>query len=332
MQRPAPQPVRYDWQLLDAGPLLLDAGGMFGLIPKVVWSRSVETDDKNRVALRHNALLLRGGGRTILIETGSGNKLDEKMTRVFGLSSRTAESAVTDAGVDPEEVAAVVVTHLHFDHAGGLTRRLRAGEDPDWTATAPHQSSGDADAVKLTFPNAQVIAQRREWTDALNNTSVMTRTYFPDHLLPLEKPLNADGRERLRLIDSPIPFPADHAPLRDERPKALLQNRATEVLPGVRVFLTPGHTWGQQCVLFEDTAGRTVVFTSDVLPTHWHAGQAYSLAYDVEPYTSMVSKGWLLAEAAANNWLLVLDHDPETPLVTVEPDGKGWFTLLPSQA
>lgn len=322
-------PISYRWQLLDAGPLLLDGGGMFGLIPKVVWSRTVDCDDKNRIALRHNALLLEGGGRTILIETGSGDKLDAKMAKIFGLTDRTIETAVIEAGSTPEEVSAVIVTHLHFDHAGGLTRRPRDGETPDWRASAPRDASGDCQEVKLTFPNAEIIVQKREWNDALANLSVMTRTYYRDHLEPLSQPLNADGRPRVRLVESPIPFPADYIPDRDERPKTPMYNRLTEVFPGVHVFLTPGHTWGQQCVLFTDDAGQTVVFGSDVLPTAWHAGQAYSLAYDVEPYTSIVSKGWLLAEAASNGWLLVLDHEPNTPVVRVESDGKGWFTLIP---
>ena len=126
--------VRYDWTLLRAGRFLLDGGGMFGIIPRTVWSRSIETDDRNRITLWHNALLLRGGGRTILIEAGTGDKLDAKMTDIFGLDGRTIEHAVQDAGVDPAEVNMTVVTHLHFDHAGGLTRRARGSETPDWIA------------------------------------------------------------------------------------------------------------------------------------------------------------------------------------------------------
>ena len=103
----------------------------------------------------------------------------------------------------------------------------------------------------------------------------------------------------------------------------------TEVLPGIFVFLVPGHTWGQQAVLFTDDQGRTVVFTPDVMPTVDHLGAAYSLAYDVEPYITMVTKRWFLAAAAKNDWLLVLDHEVKTPIVRVRPDGKGWYLLVP---
>ncbi|MEM1329359.1 MAG: MBL fold metallo-hydrolase [Planctomycetota bacterium] len=321
---------RYSFSLLRAGRLLLDGGGMFGLIPKVVWSRTVECDDRNRIELHHNCLLLmpsEGGGKPVLIEAGTGDKLDEKMAKIFGLDGRTVEAAVRERGVEPSEIGHAIISHLHFDHAGGLTRRPRDGESPDWSASEPGDASGDAEGVVLTFPNAEVIVQEREWRDALANDAVMTRTYYRDHLLPLSQSL-PDGRARLRLIDSPPPFADGLVPHRKELPPEDLESRWTEVLPGIRVFRTPGHTWGQQAVQFTDESGRQIVFTPDLMPTAWHSGAAYSLAYDVEPYTSMVTKRWFLHEASERGWTLVLDHEPGAPLRTVEPDGKGWFRLI----
>jgi glyoxylase-like metal-dependent hydrolase (beta-lactamase superfamily II) len=321
--------VRYRWRLLNAGPLLLDAGSMFGLVPRIVWSRAVSPDDRHRIALTHNCLLLESEGpdpalgrvRRVLIESGTGDKLDAKMRDIFGLQDRTVETALAEIGVDPAEIDAAIVTHLHFDHAGGLTRRCRAGETPDWIA-GPGQASGDSPEVKLTFPNARIWVQAREWRDALANRSVMTRTYYPDHLLPIEP--------KLRLLDSPRPFAPGYTPGRDELPRAAAELRRTETEPGIWVLLTPGHTWGQQAVGFTDVDGRTVVFTPDVMPTAWHLGAAYSLAYDVEPYMSMVSRHWYLDAAARLGWTLALDHDPRMPLVHVSRNGKGWFDLAPA--
>lgn len=321
--------TRYRWTLLNAGRLCLDGGSMFGLIPRSVWTRSLTPDDHDRITLAHNCILLEsehpdpelGRPRRVLIEAGTGDKLDPKMHAIFNLDDRTVESAVTEAGVDPAEINAAVVTHLHFDHAGGLTRRCRAGETPDWTA-GPGEASGDCPDVKLTFPNARVWTQAREWRDALANNSVMTRTYYRDHLLPI--------RPRLRTVESTPPFAPGYTPGRDELPRVPAEYRRTETEPGVWVMLTPGHTWGQQAIGFTDVEGRQVVFTPDVMPTAWHLGQAYSLAYDVEPYTSMVSRRWYLDAASRLGWTLVLDHDPIAPVVTASPNAKGWYDLTPA--
>jgi glyoxylase-like metal-dependent hydrolase (beta-lactamase superfamily II) len=221
----------------------------------------------------------------------------------------------------------VIVSHLHFDHAGGLTRRVRDGEQPDWRASS--EDPRTAEAVKLTVPRAQVHVQKREWVDAMDNASVMTRTYYRDHLDPLKIPL-ADGRDRLVLHDSPRPFPTGDRPRREETPKVPLSYRQTEVAPGIFVFLCPGHTWGQQGVRFTDDQDRQVVFVPDVMPSEHHLGAAYSLAYDVEPYTSMLSKRWLLEEAVRGDWLLFLDHQPGNPLRRVRRSERGWYELDPA--
>lgn len=294
---------------------------MFGLVPRVVWSKSVPTDDRGRITVQHNCLLLERSGpgdgpKLILLEAGTGDKLDAKSRDIFALEQRSIVDALHEADCRPEDINAAIVTHLHFDHAGGLTRLCRAGEKPDWA------EAGMA-GVKLTFPSATVFTQAREWNDALANRSVMTRTYFRDHLEPI--------RSQVRLVDSPRPFPLGYTPDRDETPLTPVSLRTTEVAPGLFVFLVPGHTWGQQAMMFTDTQGRTVVFTPDVMPTAAHVGAAYSLGYDVEPYTSMISRRWFLEEAATGNWLLALDHEPGNPLRAVRRTGegaKGWFELV----
>ena len=161
--------TRYRWKLLRAGPLLLDGGGVFGLIPRIVWSKALPPDEQNRVTIAHNCLLLESDAHRIVVEVGSGNKLDAKMRRIFGVGDYYIGDALRDAGAGCEQIDHVVVTHLHFDHAGGLTRRARDGESPDWTDAA-------GAGVVRTFPNARIIVQRREWQDAIVNRSAMTRS------------------------------------------------------------------------------------------------------------------------------------------------------------
>jgi glyoxylase-like metal-dependent hydrolase (beta-lactamase superfamily II) len=298
---------------------------MFGIIPKAIWNRTVPCDDQGRIELAHNCLLLKpvdnrasrepsgsaaGPPRHIVIEVGSGNKFDEKNRRIFGLTDRCIIDALHDVNCRCEEVDHAIVTHLHFDHAGGLTRRPRDGESPD------------ALGAKRTFPNAVVHVQRREWEDALKNRSVMTRTYLPENLEPI--------RPQLRLLDSPPPFPPAYLPQRNELPPASVSERLTEVLPGIHVFNIPGHTWGSQAVKFTDDQNRTIVFCPDLIPTAGHVGAAYNMAYDVEPYISTVTRRWFLKEAAENHWLLVLDHEPGEPRRRVQADGKGWYELVPA--
>src|SRR5262249_46792160 len=146
-----------------------------------------------RIAVQHNCLLLQATGnrqqatggenasarlpspRLALIGTGSGDKLDAKSKDIFELEDRSILGGLREEGSRPEDVELVATTHQHFDHSGGLTRLARAGETPDWAGPG---SDGKAHGVKLSFPNAAIFTQAREWADALANRSVMTRTYF----------------------------------------------------------------------------------------------------------------------------------------------------------
>jgi glyoxylase-like metal-dependent hydrolase (beta-lactamase superfamily II) len=140
---------------------------MFGLVPRVMWSRLVAPDDRNRIPVQTNCLLLRDGARTVLIETGYGDKWSEKEREIWELERRTVVDALAEVGVQREDITHVIVTHLHFDHAAGMTEGTPGG------------------GLRPTFPRAQMIVQRREWEDALANRSTMTRTYLRSHLDPL---------------------------------------------------------------------------------------------------------------------------------------------------
>ncbi len=168
----------WDWTLLRAGAFRLDGGGMFGLVPRVIWQKLVAVDDQHRIPLQTNCLLLRDGTRTVLIETGYGDKWSDKERAIWDLERRTVVDALAEVGVGPEDIDTVIVTHLHFDHAAGLTRL-------------------DADGEPVpTFPNAEVVVSRQEWDDAAANRSTMTRTYLESHLKPIA--------DRVRILDVPL--------------------------------------------------------------------------------------------------------------------------------
>ncbi|MBM4051487.1 MAG: MBL fold metallo-hydrolase [Planctomycetes bacterium] len=157
---------RWHVDLLRAGDFRLDGGGMFGLIPKVQWSTWIDADHDNRIPLACNALLLRDGARTLLVETGYGDRWSDADRAAWLLSRRTVVDALAECGVAPGEITDVIVTHLHFDHAAGLT----AGPDA---------------SIVPVFPRARIHVQRTEWVDALANKSTMTRTYLRSVLDPI---------------------------------------------------------------------------------------------------------------------------------------------------
>ena len=126
----------------------LDGGAMFGVVPKVLWEKKFPADEKNRVRLATNCLLVRGDGFTVLIESGLGAKWDEKSREIFAIDQKTTLAAELERhGVAVEDVDALILSHLHFDHAGGATRRENGRVVP-------------------TFPNATLYVQETELAHA----------------------------------------------------------------------------------------------------------------------------------------------------------------------
>lgn len=152
---------------LRTGSFRLDGGGMFGLIPKTMWSQWITPDAENRIALATRSLLVESArDGLVLVEAGCGDKWTDRERAMYDLERRTAVDALAELGVDPRDIAHVVLTHLHFDHAAGLTRMGATG-------------------LESVFANARIHVQRQEWNDALENKSTMTKTYFRSHLDPV---------------------------------------------------------------------------------------------------------------------------------------------------
>jgi glyoxylase-like metal-dependent hydrolase (beta-lactamase superfamily II) len=150
-----------------AGAFRLDGGGMFGVVPKTMWSKMVEADANNRIGMQTNCLLLDNGTTKVLVETGYGDKWTDKERGFWDLEKRTVVDALREIDCGPEQIDIVVVTHLHFDHAAALTRL-----------------DGDGNPAS-TFANARIFVQRQEWEDALANKSTMSKTYLRSHLDPV---------------------------------------------------------------------------------------------------------------------------------------------------
>jgi glyoxylase-like metal-dependent hydrolase (beta-lactamase superfamily II) len=141
----------------------LDGGAYFSVVPKTLWSKKLPPDENNRVPSGLNSVLIRTGDKNILIETGIGNKLPEKMAQIYGQPAKLLDS-LHAAGLAPEDVDIVINSHLHFDHCGWNTIRQNG-------------------SVRPTFPNAKYYAQEGEWQhaheDQRDSVSFFTENYDP---------------------------------------------------------------------------------------------------------------------------------------------------------
>jgi glyoxylase-like metal-dependent hydrolase (beta-lactamase superfamily II) len=147
----------------------LDGGAMFGVVPRVLWSKVCPPDESNRVRLNMNCLLIETGTERILVETGIGDKWSPKQAEVYGIKRERPlrESVRAIAGVEPEEITIVVNTHLHFDHAGGNTMLDESGR------------------VVPAFPNARYFVSRAEYEHAEAPHERDRASYLPENWRPL---------------------------------------------------------------------------------------------------------------------------------------------------
>lgn len=277
------------WRIhaIQAGGQRLDGGAMFGVVPKVLWQRKIEADERNRIQMGMRCLLIEHPDGLVLIDSGAGNKEDRKFIDIYGMelqadvpeqrADETAlEAGIRAAGFTPEDVKVVINTHLHFDHAGGNTRR-------------------DADgAVVPTFVNATYVVQAGEYAWATNTNERTAASYFAPNFLPLQE------SGRMHLVDGDV-----------------------EIVRGITARKTPGHVPHHQSLLLENDGARAL-FLGDVMPTVNHVPLAWIMGYDVEPLRTLESKRALLRDAAAEDWLLIFEHDAFHAWGTVVPDAKGY--------
>ena len=155
---------------LEGGRQRLDGGAMFGVVPKPLWERRIPADERNRIPLALRCLLVEHDDGLVLIDTGIGNKEDEKFRGIYGVENagkdgRTRlEDALRELGHGPDDIRWVIDTHLHFDHAGGNTWRDPAGK------------------IAPAFPKARYVVQEQELDFAqLSQTNERTMASYLRH-------------------------------------------------------------------------------------------------------------------------------------------------------
>src|SRR5437899_10384872 len=149
------------------GRFRLDGGAMFGVVPKVLWEQCCPADEKNRIHLGLNCLLIRAHGKNILVDTGLGSKVDARFQDRFAIERKPPlEDSLKRVGLAHEDVHMVVNTHLHFDHCGGNTMR-------------------DDDQVVSAFLKAKYFVQRGEYEDAVRANERTRASYLKENFKPV---------------------------------------------------------------------------------------------------------------------------------------------------
>jgi glyoxylase-like metal-dependent hydrolase (beta-lactamase superfamily II) len=148
------------------GAFHLDGGALFGVVPRVLWQGAFPPDGSNRIRLAMNVVLIEAGEHRVLVDTGIGDRLGEKDRGLYGVEPTTLLAGLAERGVAPEDVDAVVNTHLHFDHCGGNTRL-------------------DDGRLVPVFPKARYVMQKGEWEDASHPNERTRGSYREDNFIPI---------------------------------------------------------------------------------------------------------------------------------------------------
>jgi glyoxylase-like metal-dependent hydrolase (beta-lactamase superfamily II) len=265
--------------LIQAGTFRSDAGALLGPVPRMLWNRLVvdEIDAEHRLLQALNCLLVEMPAGRVLVETGIGERVSDKVRAMRRYEGPAIVPALETAGFDPASVDVVAMSHLHFDHAGGLLR-----------------SDGSR-----AFPRAAIVAQRAEWEIALGDNSRLVASYDQPEIRLVREWGEADWADGER-----------------------------EVLPGVSVVPTGGHSAGHQAVVVRAPGARPVGFFGDLFMRPWAANPRWVTAFDDFPLDSVSVKGTLFARAAEEEWTLVLSHESKTPIGRLVAD-RDRFRFVP---
>lgn len=269
-----------NWQLLSVvnGSIALDGGAMFGVVPKVLWSRATDADEQNRIPLATRTLIAvdKSAGRVVLVDTGCGNKWPKEAADRFNI--RYDEDAIPNAlssmRLTEADVTDVVVTHLHFDHNGGLTL---------WT----DQPGGE---TKLRYPKANHWIHR-------------------DHLKHAQDPYPKDRASFLAEDFEAI--------VKSNLLRAVEGDSPDGPFDGLTWFVSHGHTPAQLHPVFAGKT-ESLLFVGDIIPTSLHLRPGWVMAYDVRPLLTIEEKAWAIDKCLKMGWMLAFPHDPSIPGARIE--------------
>jgi glyoxylase-like metal-dependent hydrolase (beta-lactamase superfamily II) len=310
----------FELSIFSDGTYPLDGGAFFGVIPKVMWSRKMEADARNYVTAGLNSLLIRTGKQNVLVETGMGNKLSDRMIKFYGQPAKLLTNLAA-AGIAPEDIDIVINTHLHFDHCGWNTVRGKNGK------------------IVPTFPRAKYYAPEGEWQYARKPSERDSISYLPENYDPLvesgQMNLLKGGEEIVPGI-SVKTFPGhtahmqavivrgDHSHISQEQrdvghPSADGKGK-TSVVPS-------SHQANNRAL-----APAVACYISDLIPTTAHIDITWGMAFDLYPLETIESKKQYYTKAIPEKWLTVFTHDAKMPWAHVAKDEAGKMVARSAKA
>ncbi len=267
---------------LNGGVTFMDGGGMFGVVPKPLWSKKYPPNDKNQVELRSDPILVQVDGRNILIDSGIGNgRFTEKQIRNYGIKEESkVEEDLKKLGLSTDDIDTILMTHLHFDHVMGLAKY-------------------ENDELVPTFKNATIYTTNIEWNEMRNPNIRSRNTYWEENWKPIE--------HQVQTFDDEL-----------------------EVLPGIKMIHTGGHSDGHAIIVIERT-GEKFIHLADIMPSHAHDNVLWVLAYDDYPMTSIAQKQkWFLQGRKEQAWFFFY-HDYKYRAIKWNDQGEVIDSLLREQ-
>ena len=268
----------------------LDGGAMFGNAPRAVWEKWAAPDDLNRIELACRALLASPlAGKTVLFETGIGAFFEPKLRDRYGVqeSRHVLIESLREAGFEHEDIDVVVLSHLHFDHAGGLLAPWSEGRE-----------------LELLFPNATFLVGAEHWARALQPHPRDRACFIPE----LPQLLRDSGR--LEIVEGPYS-------------KALGQSVRLSSSDGHTPGLMLAEIVGPEQVDAQPRGG--VVFCTDLIPGRSWVHVPITMGYDRNAELLIDEKRSFLEDKLARNVHLFFTHDPQVALAQVVRDEKGRF-------
>jgi glyoxylase-like metal-dependent hydrolase (beta-lactamase superfamily II) len=303
----------FELSIFSDGTYPLDGGAFFGVVPKVMWSRKVAADERNYVTAGLNSMLIRTGKQTVLVETGMGDKLSDRMIKFYGQPAQLLANLAA-SGVSPEDIDIVINTHLHFDHCGWNTVRDKNGK------------------IVPTFPRAKYYAPEGEWQYSRKPSERDAISYLPENYDPLVESgqmMLLKGGEEIVPGISVQTFPGHTAHMLgvivQSPSQGLSPQDSSQDLLSSRAKRGTSVSPAQPALPAERIAQHpsTACYISDLIPTTAHIDITWGMSFDLYPLQTIESKKQYYAKAIPEKWLTVFTHDPKTPWAYVEKDETG---------